>query len=482
MDPSAPIDHVSRRRFLGAASATAGLAGMGLAAMAAPAGAQPAGSRQSGAKRPGPNDQVVAGFIGCGIRFHELINGATQFGPAAVVCDLDDVQLGRGLQSAMDAHNTHRYPMGIEHCRDYRRVLDRSDLDVVVIATPDHWHTKLAIEAMRAGKDVYCEKPLTLTIAEGAAIEKVLGETGRVFQVGTQQRSDFGKRFANAAAIVRDGRVGKVNHVTCGIDGSMTCPPLPTTDAPREFDFQTWLGQTPVVPYCAGAKIQTSGYGAGVPFSRTHNFFRWWYEYAGGKLTDWGAHHVDIALWATQPPLDKPFTLDPLMVEHPVPFENGMPTVHDRFNCATKFKCRVTFADGLVLDVCDEAPDLGFGNGIMFQGSEGRMFVNRGKLTGKAVDQLKEKPLPEDALEKLYGKKPPTSHMGDFVECVKNGGKTVSDVTSHNAHLNVCHAVNIALRLNRKLTFDPAAMKFTGDDQATSFVARKQRKGFEIGA
>lgn len=437
----------------------------------------------SAAESKSPNEQVVFGFIGAGIRFHNIIGGACQHGPAAAIADVDAVQRGRGVQSAREAHHKHDYPLSIYDYEDYRRVLDRSDIDAVVIATPDHWHTKMAIEALAAGKDVYCEKPLTLTIREGRQILEALDKYPRTFQVGTQQRTEVEGRFPTAAAIVRDGRIGKVNRVTCGIDGSLTCDPLPAVAAPKHLNWDMWLGQAPLTDYRSSGKIiEATGYGAGHPFTRTHNYFRWWYEYSGGKLTDWGAHHVDIAMWA----LGKSrgdvglIKIEPKLVEHPVTFDSrGMPTQDDRFNTATQFHARVTFADGLVLDIRDRADDLGFGNGIMFEGDQGRFFVNRGKLTGKPVEELKDNPLPDDALEKLYGRRVKPWHMGDFVECIKTGATPASDVASHHYAISVCHAVNIALRLGRPLTYDPAKEDFVGDAQASSFVAREQRKGYE---
>ena len=235
--------------------------------------------------------------------------------------------------------------------------------------------------------------------------------------------------------------------------------------------------------YREGKLVDTGGWGAGYPFSRTHRYFRWWYEYSGGKLTDWGAHHVDIAMWA----LDKLHadiglvTIDPIEHVHPVPFVDGYPTQNDRFNAALRFKVKVTFADGVEMMVRNAAvEDLGFDNGIMFEGSKGRFLVNRGKLVGKPVEMLKEDPLPEDALEKLYGTKVPKNQMDNFFECVKTRATPVSDVESHHRMISICHAVNIAMRLDRKLTFDPKKEVFVGDPQANTFLAREQRKGYEI--
>ena len=472
------LSQPSRRDFLLTSAATAGatagasLAGLsGAAALAAESAAS-------------PNARPTFGYIGAGIRYHNLIGGACRFGPCAAIADVDGVQLGRGVQSARQKHGDHRYPIDIRSYEDYRRILDRQDINAVVIATPDHWHTKIAVEAIHAGKDVYCEKPLTLTIRDGQLIREALKKHPRVFQVGTQQRTEMGRRFATAAAIARAGRIGKISRVTCGIDGSLTSPSLPVAQPPAYLNWDKWLGPAPLVDYRESANIRdTSGYGAGHPLSRTHNYFRWWYEYSGGKLTDWGAHHVDAALWALQK-TDGPVgvvSIDPMMVEHPVPFDSdGMPTQDDRFNTATKFHVRCTFEDGLELDVRNGAPDLGFGNGIMFQGEKGRYFVNRGKLTGKVVDQLATNPLPDDAYDKLYGRKVVGSHMGDFVECMNTRNTPVSDVESHHRALSICHAVNIAMRLGRKLSLDTQAEKFVDDEQANRFIERPHRKGYEI--
>ena len=461
---------ISRRHFLASTSA------LGLA---------PTLSPFAQAASVAPSEQVVTGYIGCGIRYHNFIGVGCGFGPAAALADVDYVQLGRAVQSAREQHLDRGYPISINHYADYRRVLDRDDIDAVVVATPDHWHTKITVEALHAGKHVYCEKPLTLTIAEGRQILDAIKATGRVVQVGTQQRTEFDKRFATAAAMARGGRVGALDRVTVAIGGSLTCPSLPVAPVPKELDWDRWLGPAPLTDYRASPTIvEQQGYGAGHPFSRTHNYFRWWYEYSGGKLTDWGAHHVDIAMWAINKSDGSmgPYTVEPLSVSHPVAFRDGYPIQADRFNAATRFHVRVTFQDGLVLDVRDRADDLGFDNGIMFEGERGRYFVNRGKLTGKPVEDLKTNSLPEDALRKLYGKKPPQGHMADFVECMKSGGRPASDVASHHAHLSVCHAVNIAMRLGRKLTFDPRSERFVGDDQANTFVAREPRKGYEIDA
>ncbi len=467
----------SRRSFLKTSAALTSLSGSlsYWTATSAVAAEQPSQS---------PNEQPVVAFVGTGIRYHTaLAKGAMEYGPCAAVCDVDLVQMGRALQVAVDQHRQQSRPIDIAMHEDYRHVLDRKDVDAVIVGTTDHWHSKVSIEAMQAGKDVYCEKPLTLTIREGQQILETLTKTGRVMQVGTQQRTAYDKRFANAAAMVREGRIGNPKLVTVCIGGSPECEPLPVTDVPRQLNWDMWLGQAPMAEYRVGKMIHAEGWGAGFPLSRTHRYFRWWYEYSGGKLTDWGAHHVDIALWA----LDKLHAdiglvkIEPLEHQHPVPFKDGYPTELDRFNTATKFKVKVTFADGVVMMVRDDATDdLGFDNGVMFEGDSGRFLVNRGKIVGKPVEDLEQNPLPGDALEKLYGTKVPESQMGNFFECIKSRATPVSDVESHHRMISICHAINIAIRLDRKLTYDPKQETFVDDPQANTFITREQRKGYEI--
>ena len=439
-----------------------------------------------------PNEQPGIAFVGTGIRYHTYHGKqAMKFGPCIGIADVDGVQVGRAQQVAIDTHRQKKRPIVIGAHEDYRKLLDNKDVDVVVIGSVDHWHTKIAIDAMNAGKDVYCEKPLTLTIREGQQILEAEKKTGRVVQVGTQQRTEFNKRFAQAAAMMRDNRVGDVKRVTVCIGGSRDAVVLPKCDPPKSLNWEKWLGQCPVVDYRAVDEVtDKEGWGAGFPFGRAHRYYRWFYEYSGGKLTDWGAHHVDVAIWALNKMGDDigNITIDPLEVTHPVEFVDGMPQRDDMFNCATKFNVKCTFADGLDMHVRDNAPKLGFDNGIMFEGSQGRFLVNRGKIVGKPVEMLKENPLADDAMADLYvddasngeGFGEDGYHMKNFMECVKSRKKPASDVQSHHRMLNVCHAINVAMRLGRKVVYDPKTETFGDDKQANSFIAREQRKGYEI--
>lgn len=359
--------------------------------------------------------------------------------------------------------------------KDYRKVLDRKDIDAVMIATPDHWHTKIAVESMYAGKDVYCEKPLTLTIDEGKLIEKVVKETGRVFQVGTMQRTESDQRFLQAIALIRDGRIGTVKKVTCGINGMEASPVIPEAPVPEGIDWDFWLGPAPAVAYRALPEMR-EGYGGGVPlYSNCHYSFRNWHEYSGGKLTDWGAHHVDIACWALGASDTGPSMVAPIDYSLPVEYKDGYPVVADQYNAATKFNIRVDMPNGVEMIITSEGD-----NGILFEGTEGRFFVNRGKMAGKPVEDLKDKPLPEGAIEAVYGGPVSKNHTANFIEGMKARKQPISDVWSHNRMLEICHLSNIAMRLGRDLKWDPVKREIVGDQQANAFLGRENRKGFEI--
>ena len=361
--------------------------------------------------------------------------------------------------------------------KDYRKILDRKDIDAVMIATPDHWHTKIAVEAMQAGKDVYCEKPLTLTIDEGKLIEKVVKQTGRVFQVGTMQRTEIDKRFLQAIALVTLGRIGTVKKVTCGINGMNPSPSIPVAPVPEGLDWDFWLGPAPKVDYRALPEMR-KGYGGGVPlYSNCHYAFRDWHEYSGGKLTDWGAHHVDITCWALGATATGPSKVTPLEYTLGCEYKNGYPVVNDRFNVATQFTLRADMPGGVELIITSQGD-----NGILFEGTKGRFFVNRGKITGAPVEELKDNPLPEGALEKVYGGPIPQNHSVNFIESMRSRKQPISDVWSHNRMLEICHLSNIAMRLGRALQWDPVKREIVGDAEANAFLARESRKGYEIKA
>ncbi|HVC94878.1 MAG TPA: Gfo/Idh/MocA family oxidoreductase, partial [Pirellulales bacterium] len=357
--------HSSRRQFL------RGIAAAGAASILLPSAKRAFGYESS-------NDRPVFATIGLRNQGLEITGKSLRFADFAALADVDSNVLGAYVEKVEKRQG--KKPAAYA---DYRKILDRKDIDAVMIATPDHWHTKIAVEAMVAGKDVYCEKPLSLTIDEGKLIEKVVKETGRVFQVGTMQRTESDQRFLQAIALIRNGRIGNVKKVTCGINGMEPSPVIPAVPVPDGLDWDFWLGPAPSVPYRALPEMR-QGYGGGVPlFSNCHYSFRNWHEYSGGKLTDWGAHHVDIACWALGAGDTGPSKVTPVEYMLPVEYKDGFPVVDDRYNAATQFTIRVDMPDGVEMIITSEGD-----NGILFEGSEGRFFVNRGKIAGKPVDDL----------------------------------------------------------------------------------------------
>lgn len=413
------------------------------------------------------NDRMTVGLIGAG--------GIARANMMAASAWLDIVAIA-------DVDAGHREGFNQKHAQgkadlyeDYREIITREDVDVIHIATPDHWHTKPLIEAMLAGKDVYCEKPLTLTIDEGRLIRKVQKQTGRIVQVGTQQRSTF-DLFVKAMAIVAEGRLGHIKQVQAAINGAPTSPAIPIAPVPDGLNWDRWLGPAPAIDYRA-----IRGKQARSP-SNGHYNFRWWYEYSGGKLTDWGAHHVDICNWAlnlngqTEGPISVGGTS-----EHPVAFENGYPVQTDRYNTATKFQFKVDYANGTEMIIRHDTD-----NGVLITGEKGRIFVNRKKLVGKPVEELAENPLPEDAIAKVYKGLPMerggarTAHWANFLHCVRERIEPISDVQSHMEMLEICHLAGISARLDRTLKWDSDEKTIVGDEVANGFLARPYREGYEI--
>lgn len=421
-----------------------------------------------------PSERPVFATIGLRNQGWQISKWALEVADIAAFVDVDSKVTGATVDKLMQREGVKKP----DTYNDYRKVLDRDDIDAVMIATPDHWHTKMAVEAMYAGKDVYCEKPLTLTIDEGKLIEKVVKETGRVFQVGTMQRS--AKLFLQAVAMVRDGRIGKLQRVRCNINGLKASPKIPIAPIPDTLDWDQWLGPAPKVDYRALPKMR-EGYGGGVPlFSNCHYSFRNWHAYAGGKLTDWGAHHVDIATWAIGADPVGTMEITPVSFKMACEHVDGYPVVDDQYNAAIQFelKVHIPHQDGPDHDVEMTISHEG-GNGIMFEGTAGRFFVNRGKIVGKPVEDLEQNPLPDGAIEAVYGG-PVIGHVENFVDCMKTRNQPISDVFSHNRMLETCHLSNIAMRLDRSIQWDPIKRTIIDDEQANSFLSREYRKGFEI--
>jgi len=433
-----------------------------------------AGAEQSTSK----NDRPLVAVIGVGGQGTGDMKRAARFGDIVAVCDVDENHARRAA-ALLDGKPTVY--------GDYRKLLERNDVEVIINGTPDHWHTAINIAACKAGKDVYAEKPLTLTIDEGKLLVKVVEQTGRVVQAGTQQRSE--KRFQLAIELVRNGRIGNLKQVWVALPYYSTkAGPFAPETVPDHLDWDMYQGQAPVKEYCP---------------QRTHQNFRWWYEYAGGIITDWGNHHMDIAHWGADCELSGPTSIEARGL-----FPNGGKA--DCFNTPDRFFSRMTYPNGVEVlyfsslnqrklyggvaktheqtsakdleylfgDDCPEEIKKFNRDGIMFIGDKGRVFVNRGGIYGKPVEQLKDDPLPEDA----WRVRPSDNHMGNLFECVKTGQEPVSPVRIQHRTITACHLTNISIRLKRKLTWDPASEEIVGDDEANAWQKRRQRKPFTIGA
>lgn len=427
----------TRRNFLATTTAATGmLAGFPLSA-AATAQDKP----RAKVERAG------VGAIGLRYQGSVIANKAAMYGDIVAVCDVDK-NVRDPVKSAFGST-----PRDFEN---YQDLLARKDVDIVTIGAPDHWHTKMVIDACRAGKDVYCEKPLTLTIDEGKVLRDVVQETGRVVQVGSWQRSDH--RFRQAVEMVRQGRIGKLQKVDIVLGKNVTGGPFEKRRVPLNFNWNLWQGQTPDTPYLA---------------ERGHYTFRWWYEYSGGQMTDWGAHHLDIAQWAIN--------------TYPVEISGTAvyPNVPDGYNVAIDFSATYKYENGVVMTVSDTGR-----NGIMFTGDEGRIFVNRGSLQGKPVEDLKSTPLTRDDWtvydfdnlqrpERAGKLEAIINHMGNFFDCVQSRNTPVSDVESQHRSVSTCHLGNIAMKVGRTLKWDPKTETFPHDADANTHLKRNQRDGFE---
>lgn len=420
------------------------------------------------------NDLPNLGLIGAGRMGFNHMRFAKGMCHVTAVCDVDQ-------NHRANAHENLTGGKGKAY-NDYRKIIDDQEIDVVYIATPDHWHAKILIEAMRAGKDAYCEKPLTLTVDEGKEIHRVQKETGRIVQVGTMQRS-YLSLFVKAVAMAQEGRLGKISKITTTLNGSGGSGPLPVVEVPKWLDWNQWLGPAPETEFRWIPDRQRKPEDWNIGKTNAHQQFRWWYDYSGGKITDWGAHHVDIACWA----LRAAGQSDELLsiggdAKMPCDYKDGYPVQNDRYNTTGDFSLTAKLKGETQL-VINSAGD----NGILIEGTEGRIMVNRGKLVGAPVERLKDDPLPEDAIAKAYRGMPTPfdqhkNHWSNFFHCTRERIEPISDVTSHLRAINICHLANIAARLGRQINWNDQQQRIVGDDQANEMLKREYRKGFEIEA
>ena len=392
------------------------------------------------------NDKPNVALIGCGGRGRADAHEASKYGNIVAVCDVYD----RHAQGA-----SMEFP-GSKTYHDFRKVLERDDIPIIITGTPDHWHTLVNLAALKAGKDVYSEKPLTLTIDEGKRVVNAVKTSQRILQTGTQQRSD--PNFRLAAELVRNNRIGKLQEVTVVLPAGFRAGPFKSTPTPETFDWDFWLGQAPKVDFVT---------------ERSDFRFRYWYEYSAGTMTDWGAHHNDIVQWALGMDDSGPTVIE------------GKPTsdlIPGGFTAYSKYQIEYTYATGVKVHVLTTTDDAWTGasvhkgpgtlhHGIKFVGTDGWISVTRGHIEASQPELLHE-PLGGDAV-RLYVS---NDHKGNFFDCVRTRKQPICTAEVGHRSASMCHLGAISTRLNRRLQWDPQKEQFVNDAEADGWLAREQRQ------
>ncbi len=421
-----------------------------------------------------PSNRLNIGAIGTGriSRGHDM-PGVWKFDTARIVavCDLDQhrVEDAKTLVNGTYGKQTGKPYDGVTGYSDYKELLANKDIDGVLISTPDHWHALIAIAAVEAGKDVYLQKPASLTIAEGRALSDAVHRSGRVFQIGSQQRST--PQFRYAAELVRNGRIGQLKTVLVGLPGDPSGDVEPEMPVPKGFDYEKWLGSTPLVYYTEKRVHPQSDYDR-PGWLRCEQF-------GAGMITGWGAHHVDSAHWA----MDTEYT-GPVEISGSAKF----PT-HGLWDVHGDFKTEGVYANGVRMIVSGEFP-----NGIRFEGSEGWIFVSRGNERVTASDpvaKLKDASALAASDPKiitsvigpnevhLYESK---DHHGNWLECMRTRQRTIAPVEVAHRSCSTCLLHHIAMKTSRTLHWDPVKERFRDDDAANAMLSRHQRWPYALEA
>jgi predicted dehydrogenase len=445
---------ISRRSFVKRCAATAAATGLPLwfverelayAQDAAPT-ARPSTS---------PNSRPGIALIGMGGRMGNDGGDASRHGDILAVCDVDE---GRASSAARRYTSNGKTPAKFG---DFRKAIAVPGVDIVVQATPDHWHTLVNLAAAKARKDIFSEKPLTLTLNEGPLVVKAVRENKVVFQTGTQQRSDH--RFHLACELVRNEVIGKLKTVTVWVPAGLKAGPFKTVAVPAGFDWDFWLGQAPKEEYLR-ERCQDGN-------------FRWWWDYSGGPVTDWGAHHNDIARWGIGQ--DGPIAVEATVLTPPIPGGYTTPSTYE---------ATLTWANGITQYVKTTLADSPYGqrldpngqrNGIKFEGTNGWIWVNRDEIKASDDDVLTAK-LPAGAMR--LDASTSNNHVTDFFNSVVSRKDPISSVESGHRSASVGHLIVIALRTGHKLQWDPAKEVFIGENAAegNAMASRPMRAPYDL--
>jgi predicted dehydrogenase len=456
----------SRREFL----ATAGTGAIAVAGAAGFPAIVPASVLGASA----PSKRVNIGAIGTGriSRAHDLPN-IWKYDTARIMaaCDLDRsrVQDAKTLVDGYYSKQTGKPYSGVKTYGNFHELLANPDVDAVVISTPDHWHAIIAMHAVAAGKDVYLQKPASLTIAEGRALSDAVHRSGRIFQIGSQQRSSV--QFRYAAELVRNGRIGQLKTVEVGLPGDPSGDEEPVMPVPPDLDYDMWLGSTPVVPYTE-KRVHPQGSYDRPGWLRCEQF-------GAGMITGWGAHHVDSAHWG----MGTEYTGSVEIwgtAEFP---KSGLWNVHG------PFRTEALYANGVHMIISGDFP-----NGIKFIGTEGWVFVSRGNETVTSSDpqsKLKDAQalsasspsiitsvIGPDVIH-LYESK---DHHGNWLECIRSRRDTIAPVEIAHRACSTCLLHHIAMKAKRRLYWDPAHERFRNDDDANASLSRPERVPYVLPA
>ena len=444
----------SRRKFLQSAGALA------LAPYCVPRAALGSRTRRAASER------ITLGIIGLKKMGREHVRHLLDRGDVQIVavCDVDsaarETQRLRVQQHYAAQRRDGRYT-GCEAYNEYERILERPDIDAVVIAVPDHWHALISIAAARAGKHVYCEKPLSLTIREGRAMVRAVRRYGVVFQTGSQQRSE--RNFRLACELVRSGYIGQVRRVHVGIGPPSQHILLPAEPVPPGFDYDRWLGPAPWAPY---NRLRCGSY--------YDDGWRRIRDYSGGKMTDWGAHYFDIVQWGLGMDDGGPVEIIPPPLGGREPLV--MPVQRDGSGASPDDPTRgLTFRYASGVEVIKDTT-----SGVRFVGTEGEVHVDRGQLKAQPQSLARRLALPEPLGPDDVHLYESPGHHADWLNCIRTGRRPICDVEIGCRSATVCHLGNIALWLKRPIRWDPVGEQIIGDEYAARWLDRPKRAPYRL--